>query len=425
MKFRAKSLEECTTLFDIEVSPQMISRAFEEVYAEISKAANIPGFRAGKAPVDMVRLHYAKDAKEEVLKRLIPEAYRQAVKQHNIEPVSMPEISDVSFVEDRALTFKAKVDTRPKFKLKEYKSISVQRKKAVTSDVDVDKMLENLREISAKYVAVEDRPVMMNDYVVTDLECFVDGDSVHKKRENLWLAIDKDSFMNSLTGNMVGMKKLEERDIDVTLPEKYPDKALAGKAARYHVLVKEVKERRLPAIDDSFAKDMGRQSLEDLKKEIAKELQARAVSSAEIEAENQLLNKLINDHVFKVPSTFVARQLDLMVEDAKRRLEEKGFKKEDLGKKDAEFREKFKTDAERQVRLLFILDAIATAEKIDATDSDVSDAYKSIAAQAGKTEEFIRDHYEKEELVDNLRDKIREGKTVKLLLDNANITEKE
>lgn len=425
MKYKAKSLEECTILFEIEVSPQMISRVFDEVYADIVKVASIPGFRPGKAPVDMVKLRYAKDAREDVLKRLIPEAYRQAVKQHNIEPVSLPEISDVLFEEDKPLTFKVKVDTRPKFKLKEYKGVAVQKKKVLITGSDVDKTIENLREISAKYIAADDRPIKMNDYVVSDLECFVDGKSIHKKRENLWLAIEKDSFMSGLTEKMVGMKKLEERDIDVTLPDKYPDKDMAGKPARYHVLVKEIKERQLPVIDDEFAKDMGRQSLADLKGEVGKELQARADSGAVADVENQILSKLIDEHLFKVPSAFVTRQIDLMVKDAKKRLEEKGIKKEDLAKKDDEFKEKFKIDAERQVRLLFILDAIATAEKIEASDSDLNEAYKSIAAQSGKTEEFVKDYYEKEEYVDSLRDKIREGKTIRFLIDNAKVTEKE
>ena len=323
------------------------------------------------------------------------------------------------FEEDSPLTFKAKVDTRPKFKLKEYKGIGIQKKKVLITDVDVDKTIENLREASAKYISADDRPVKMNDYVVSDLECFVDGKSIHKKRENLWLVVEKNSFMSSLTEKMVGMKKLEERDIDVTLPENYPDKVLAGKQARYHVLVKEVKERQLPAIDDELAKDMGRQDLKDLKGEVTKELQARADSNTESEAENQLLNKLIDDHVFKVPSAFITRQIGLMTEDAKKRLKEKGFKNEDLSKKDAEFKEKFKVDAERQVRLLFILDAIAAAEEIEASDSDLSEAYRSMAEQSGKTEEFVRGYYEKEEYVDNLRDKIREGKTIRFLLDNA------
>ena len=424
MKFKAKSVEECSTLFEIEVSPQMIGRAFDEVYKDMAKVANIPGFRVGKAPVDMVKLHYAKDAKDEVLKRLIPEAYRQAVKEHNIDPVSLPDISDVSFEEDKPLSFKARVDTRPKFKLKEYKGIAIEKKKVVITDDDINKTLENLREVSAKYIAVEDRNVKADDYVVTDLECFSDGKPVHKKRESLWLTIDKDSFMTGLTEQMIGMKKGEERDIDVTLPEKYPDKNLAGKKVRYHVLVKEIKERKLPNVDDEFAKDIGRENVADLKKEVAREMEERAKANAEVEVENALLKKLVDEHSFKVPQSFITRQLELMVSDAKRRLEEKGFKKEDLDKRDKEFVDKFKGDAERQVRLLFILDAVATAEKIDVADKDLAEAYKNIAAQAGKTEAFVKDYYEREELVDNLCDKIREGKTVRFLLDNAKITEK-
>jgi trigger factor len=425
MKYKAKSIEECTTLFEIEVSPQMIARALDEVYADIAKVANVPGFRVGKAPADMVRLRYAKDAREEVLKRLLPEAYRQAVKQQNIDPVGLPEISDVSFPEDKPLTFKAKVETRPKFKLKDYKGIKVEKKKADVKDADVDKTIENLREVSAKYISVEARPVMMNDYVVTDLECFVDGKSIHKKRENLWLAVDKDSYIGGMAEQMAGMNKLEERDIEVKLPENYPDKAVAGRQARYHVLVKEIKERRLPSVDDEFAKDIGRPSLEDLRKEIAKELAARAAANSETEAENSLLNALIDGHVFKVPSGFVARQIASMVADSKKRLEEKGFKREDLDKRDKEFAEKFRQDAERQVRLLFILDSIASAERIEATDADVGDAYRAIAAQAGKDEAFVRGHYEKEGLVDSLREKIRESKTIRFLMDHAAVTEKE
>ena len=181
----------------------------------------------------------------------------------------------------------------------------------------------------------------------------------------------------------------------------------------------------MPALDDEFARSLGRQSLEDLKKEISGELEARARAGAEAEAENAMLNALIDGHSFKVPSGFVVRQLELMVEDSKRRLEEKGFKREDLDKRDGEFRQRMGPDAERQVRLLFILDAIAAAEKIEPGEDDLKNAYRAIAAETGKAEDAVREHYEKEGLVENLLEKIREGKTIKFLLDNAKVTEKE
>lgn len=423
MKFKAKSLEECSILFEIEIPAEVIAKAFDEVYSEITKFANIPGFRVGKAPLELVKKRYTKDARDEVLKRLIPEAYRGALEEHKVNPLGLPEITDVIFESEKIMSFKARVDTKPKFKLKDYKALEFKKKKAVVTDSEVDRTIDNLREMNASYAAVEDRPLQMGDYAVTDLECFVDGKPIHKKRENLWLFLDKESLVPELSEKMVGVKKGEEKDVEALLSAKYPDKTLAGKLARYHVLVKEIKTRQLSKIDDAFARDLGKDNIAELKKEIAGELEARAKANADIDVENQLLGHLMDDNVFAVPSGFVKRQLEFMVEDAKKRMQDKGFKKEDLDKQDEEFKAKFRKDAERRVRLLFILDEIARQEKVGVTDDDISNAYKSIASQAGKSEDFVKNHYEKEDLADNLKDKIREEKTIRFLLQNSKITE--
>ena len=424
MKSKIKTPEDCQALFEIEVSKEDVARAFDEVYDEMTKAAFIPGFRAGKAPKELVRKHYANDAREEVLKRLIPEAYRNALIQHKINPIGLPEISEVSFEADKELFFKAKVETRPNFKLKDYKGLKLERKKAAVRDEDAAKTLESLREMNARYIVVEDRPVQMGDYVVSDVECFVEGKPVHKKRENLWLFVDKESLAPGLSEKMIGIRKGEERDIEVELPKEYPDKNIAGKLARYHVKAREIKERSLPALDDKFAKDLGKNDLEELKKAVSSELEERAKASAELETENRLLNKLVSDNDFSVPSGLVARQLEFMVEEAKNRLLEKGFKKDELDKKDDKFRAKFKDDALRRARLLFILDEIARLENIDAGDEDLKEAYRAIAARAGKTDQEVKSYYEKEGLAESLRDRLREEKVIRFLLDKAEITEK-
>lgn len=425
MGSKAKSIEECATLFEIEVPKETIEKAFDEVYEEITKSASIPGFRAGKAPKELIKKRYEKEARKEVMNQVIPDAYQKAIAEHNIEPIGFPEITDLIFEEGKAMTFKARVDTRPKFKLKNYKSIPAEKKKIVVNDEHINKAIENVREYSAKYVAVEDRPVQMGDYVVSDLECMVEGKPAHKKRENLWLLLEKDSLMSGLTEKMAGMKKGEERDIDVVLPKEYPDKNLAGKTANYHVLVKEIKVRSLPTVDDELAKDLGKENLEQLKKEIAGELEKKFKVDSEVAVENQILNKLIEENIFSVPSGLVKKQIHLMTENAKAKLLQKGFKKEDLDKKNSEFETRFKDDAVRQVRLLFILDRIATEEKIEANEQDLANAYKSISMQSGKSENEIKDYYEKEQLVDNLLERIREEKTIEFLLKNADIKEKE
>ena len=422
-KTKVKSTEECAALFEIEVHKETIGKAFDEVYGELSRIANIPGFRVGKAPIDMVKRHYAKDAKEEVLKRLIPEAYRKALEEHKINPVSLPEIMEVNFDENKSLSFKARVDTRPKFKLKNYKGLKIEKKKVNITEEDVEKTIQNLRELSAKYIDAGDRPIRMGDCAISDLDCMLDGKPVHKRRENLWIYVEKDSPIPDLPEKMIGMVKGEEKDIEAKLSDKYPDKNLAGKLATYHVKVKEIKIRELPEVNDEFAKGIGKDNMEEVKAEIRKELNARAAESSSIDAENKLLKKLTDDNLFGVPSGFVARQIEYMVEDAKRRLQEKGFKPEELDKKDAEFKERFKEDAIRRVRLLFILDEIARTEGIEVSDKDVDEAYASIAVRAGKSEEEVRAHYEKEDLVETLRDELKENKTIKFINDNAVITE--
>lgn len=419
MRSKAKDIEDCAMLFEIEIKKETIAKAFDEVYDEISKIANIPGFRVGKAPRELVKKHYEKDAKHEVLKRLIPQAYERALKEHNVSPITLPDISEVDFKNNAALTFKARVETWPRFKLKDYKELSVQKKKIAVKGEDIDSTLNNLREINAKYATIDNRAVQKGDYVVSDLECFVDGKPAHKKRENLWLYVDKDALVPELAEKMVGMNKAEEKDIEVKLPEKYPDKDLAGKMARYHIRAKEIKMRILPSLDDEFAKDLGKDNLEGLKKEIGAELERKMALDIEIDMENQILNKLMDDNRFAVPQSFVKRQLDFMVRDLKERLMAKGVKKEDIDKKENEFIEKFKDDAVRQVRLLFILHEIAKENKIEVGEKDVEAAYKSIAAKTGQGEDRVKDYYEKEGWVDSLKDKIREEKTIKFLLANA------
>jgi len=422
---KCKSLEECIALFEIEVSLETLEKAFADVYGEISKYANIAGFRVGKAPLDLVKKQYGEHAREEVLKRLIPDAYHEAITEHKIHPVGYPEISDVAFDGGKPLSFKAKVETRPEFKIKDYKGIKIEKKKAAVKDADIDTALDNLRQLNAKYISVEDRPLQHDDYAVVDLECTVDGNPIHKKRDNLWMFMDKDSLLADLHAKMIGMRKDEERDIDVTLPERYPDKKVAGKTVRYHIKVKEIKLRQMAALDDEFAKDLHKESLEGLKKEVREELERRTKAAVEADAENQLLAKLADGYDFAVPSSMVKRQLEFMVDDAKKRLEEKGFPKEELDKKQKEFEDKFKADALRRVRLLFVLDLVASAENIDAADKDVEEIYRQAALQTGQEESKIKEYYEKEGLVGDLKEKLREEKTIRFLLDNAKVTEKE
>lgn len=423
VRSKIKSLEECASLFEIEVPKETVDKAFDEIYSQISKVASVPGFRPGKAPKELVKKHYSKHAQEEAIKKLLPEAYSAALQEHRINPIGMPEISDIIFEEGKDMSFKARVETRPKFTLKNYKCIDVKKKKIAIGSSDIDKTLESIREMNAKYSSPENRSLKMGDYAISDMECEVGGKAIHKKRENLWLYMDKDTIAPGFSDGLVGMNKGDEKNIEIVFPKEHADKNLAEKKAIYRIKVNDIKVRVLPEINDALAKDMGKESLEILKKDIAIGLEAQAKRNADIDVENKVLTKITEDNKFGVPSGIVERQLKQMVENAKHKLLEKGFKKDDLDKKDGEFKAKFKDDAEKRVRLLFILDAVAEAEKIEVSDSDIAEAYKAISDETGKSETEVRAHYEREDITADLKEQLKEGKAIEFLVKNAKVTE--
>ena len=423
MKTKIKKTDECEAVFEIEVGQEAISKAVEDVYDELSRVVEIPGFRAGKAPRDLVKKHHKKAAKEEALKNLISEAYSMALKEHGIHPISMPEITDLNFQDGKPLSFKAKVSTRPEMNLKDYKGIKIEKKPLELKEDDISKTLENLRVINAKYIAQEARPLQTGDYAICDLDCAIDGKPIHKTRENIWILVEEDALtlMPGLAEKMAGMKKLEERDCEVVLPDKYPNKDIVGKKAVYHVKLKEIKVRQLPTLDDDFAKDLGKDSLAELKDSIAKELKEHFQNQIEQDMENQLLSKLIDANTFNVPKPFVARELRYLVEDAKAKLAEKGFKKEDIDARGKEFEERFRPDAVKRIRLAFILDEIADREAIEVDKKELENAFQSIAARANQPVSKVREHYEKEGLTGSLAEQLRENKTIQFLLKEANV----
>ena len=423
MKTKIKKTDECEAVFEIEVGQEAISKAVEDVYDELSRVVEIPGFRAGKAPRDLVKKHHKKAAKEEALKNLISEAYSMALKEHGIHPISMPEITDLNFQDGKPLSFKAKVSTRPEMNLKDYKGIKIEKKPLELKEDDISKTLENLRVINAKYIAQEARPLQTGDYAICDLDCAIDGKPIHKTRENIWILVEEDALtlMPGLAEKMAGMKKLEERDCEVVLPDKYPNKDIVGKKAVYHGKLKEIKVRQLPTLDDDFAKDLGKDSLAELKDSIAKELKEHFQNQIEQDMENQLLSKLIDANTFNVPKPFVARELRYLVEDAKAKLAEKGFKKEDIDARGKEFEERFRPDAVKRIRLAFILDEIADREAIEVDKKELENAFQSIAARANQPVSKVREHYEKEGLTGSLAEQLRENKTIQFLLKEANV----
>ena len=423
MKVEVKELEPCRRLLEIEVPAEVVQIRFDQFYAELGKTAKVPGFRSGKAPRNILEMRYQGHARDEVLKRLIPDSYREAMRSHSLAPVDLPEISEVKFERDRPFSFKATVDIRPEVKLGNFKGLKVLKRKAEVRAEEVTKALVELQEASAQYVAVEARPVQMGDYVSVDLEGFV-GEASIDKRNDLWLAVDKGSYLAGVPEGLVGARQGETKDINVTLPEDFAKKEFAKKKAAFKVRVKEIKEKRLPPLDDELATSLGEfKSLDDLREAVKRDLGVRKDIECRTDVENQILDQLIKRSSFEVPGSLVRRQTERLVREAKARLLYQGLKREEIDSQEELLGKTLTSDALRQVKVAFILGEIADREKIEASDGDIERRIKEIARRSNQQPEEVRAYLEEKELLDNLRNELRTQKTLDFLVASAKVKE--
>lgn len=423
MKSKIKNMEGTEKQFEIGMPKEKVETVLDEVLEEIRNTAEIPGFRRGRAPLDIISKRHSKDAMDEVMRRLIPEAYQEALEEHKIRPVSYPDFFDIDITPHGGLVFKAKVDVYPDISLKKYTNLKVAVKKISVKDEEVEKALSSIRNLYAEFVEI-DRPIQKGDFGICDVETFADGNIISKKHENMWIEADKEASMLGMGEGLCGLKKGDKKDIAVTLPESYPDKKYAGKKAVFRVEVKCVKEKKLPEINDELAKKAGKDTWQDVKEYVNDQIREKKETNTKILMKNQIIEQLFKSHSFSVPQSMVKRQLKIFMDTAADELRRKGLDEETLKTKIGELKPQLLKEAELKVRLYFILDEIASKEKIEITEGETDDWLKGLADSYGQTLEDVKKYYNDHSLLDGLKEQIREQKTLDFILSSAVVSEK-
>lgn len=437
MKVKSKDLTGSRRGFEIELPADEIKNKYEEIYSEIEKYAEVPGYRIGKAPRYLVETHYKDKAGDEVKKRLIGGAVVKAVKDAGIDMIGMPSVTEVIFETGKPLSFKAEVHVCPEVKLKNYKGLKVTKQKAQISTEDVDKVIEELQERHSQLKDVEGRPAKDNDWCLCDVEISIEGkvlpeqgkvpperEKPGEKSENVWFPLTpkstKPEFMSQLLGTVPG----ETRTVKTIMPLNYPRKDQAGKEATFIITVNQVKEKIAPAIDDEFAKDVGGfKSLLELRGNIREELTKAKEQEAGFKMEEELINQIIKSTNFEAPSMMVDSEVEHLLRDAQDRLRHMGYKKEDIDKEEAAMKEKFRDEAVKRVKTYFILDEIAEQENLTATEEDINKRVELLAARAKKTAEETKKYLEDNKLMEDVKAEISQGKAMEFLIENAKIEE--
>ncbi len=421
MKVAVENISPVKKKLNIEVAPDSVSKEMDKAISDVAKKAKIPGFRPGKAPKSVVERHYGDEVRSEVMNRLISDSYLQALQEHNLSPVDVPEIDNVSaLTKGSPLTFTATVEVRPQIELGTYDGIEVKDRNISVSDDEVNQTIDRLRDMYAQLEVVEGRPLDKNDTAIIDFEGYRDGKPIEgAKASDYMLALGTDSLIPGFEEQLVGMNKGEAREIKVTFPADYNNKELAGKDATFQVTLKEIKKKILPELNDEFAKDIGgNKSVDELKEGIKKDLEARKRDELASAQREELLSKLVDAHSFDVPPGMVERELQAMTRQQATRLARQGrdVKSFDIAK----FREENGALAEKRVRGLLVLDAIAEKEKVEVSEQEISSALAVMAKTSGQTVEAIKKYYASlDGGLDNLRSSMMQEKTLGLLLSRA------
>jgi trigger factor len=404
---------------EITVPVSEVDQETERVVAEIQKKVKLPGFRPGKAPLGLVKTRFAGDIRQDVLEKLVPRFFKEAVAKDHLEVVGTPDISDVHFHAGEPIKFKAEFEVAPTFDLQDYRGLSVNYGEPEVTDGDVAKRLEEIREQKAEYVNEEPRPLADGDYALVSLES-LSGVAEKVSQDELMLKIGDEATMPVFTENLRGASPDEAREFDVTYPEDYDRKTLAGRTVRFKATLKAVRRKELPELNDEFAKDLGDyQTLEELKNAIRQASQREREQRAQEDAKHQLIDKLVELHNFPVPSAYVNRQIEMNIENQLRTLAAQGIDPRSIKLDWNKVRESQKEKAERDVKASLLLDKIGEREAIGATQEEVDREVQQIARRQREAVAVTRAKLQKEGAIGRIAAHIRTEKTLTFLFEHA------
>ena len=408
---------------EITVEAAKFEDAMKKVYFQNAKYINIPGFRKGKAPMNVVEKYYGKEIfYEDAFNEVAGEAYEKALEESKVEAVSRPNIDVVQIEKGKDLIFTAVVQTKPEVELGKYKGIEIPKIVYNVTDESVEEELKQMQERNARLITVESKAVEKGNITIMDFEGFVDGKAFEGgKAENYELEIGSGAFIPGFEDQMVGMKAGEEKEINVKFPEEYFSSELAGKDATFKVKVHEIKAKELPKLDDEFAKDVSEfDTLEELKASIKEKQEAQNADKAKYEKQEAAMKAVCENMKVEIPSGMIELETENMLKDIEQRLSYQGMKLEQylqmIGKTAEDMKKEYEPQAEAAIKSRLALEAIIKAEKIEATAEEVENKIKEMAANYGKKEEEISEN-------ENLKKYIKEGieteKAVDFLVSNA------
>lgn len=412
---------------NIEVAADVVAEELEKGFKKVAKTANIKGFRKGKVPRAMLEQHYGDRVKYDAINSLINNSLYKSMVDNKIEAVSQPEIIETGAIEDgQSFNYKAEVEVRPEVEAKDYTGLNLEKEKLVFDESVVDQQIEQMAASKVQLVETKRKKAREGDTVIIDFEGFIDDTPFENgAAKDYQLELGSNSFIPGFEDQVIGMKRDEEKEINITFPESYGAKELAGKPAMFKVMVKEIKEKVEPKINDDLAKELGSENLKELKETVRENALKQEEGRINGQLQEALMNALIEKNEFDVPEGMVKNQLMHLKDSFSQRLKAQGMSLEMLGMNDDTFATTYRDMAVQQVKGELLLDAIAEQEKIELEENAVEEKMQAFADESNAPLEEVKKYFENASALAGLKGQMLNEKVIDFLLDSATVTEVE
>ena len=409
----------------VEIDEGRVAEKLDEAFALLSREVKIPGFRPGKAPRNLLETRYGPQVREDVSRNLVGETLPAAVEEAGFKPLGYPEIEKDTPAKGKPFKYTASIEVRPSFEVPDFKDVEVEKEKVEVTEQQVRERLEGIHKSQGKLnAAADDKKVETGDYVTFAYRTFEGDEPIEDiSSDNFMVEVGSGDFHPRFEESLLGMEKGSEKDIEIHFEEDYHHSRLAGKHVRFHVTVQGISTMELPALDDEFAKGLGGnfEDLEGLKNKIRESMLEDAEKRADRMLKQKLLEKVASTVEVEVPWVLVEAELGYAVNSIKMNLSRSGSSLEKAGLTEEKLREDFLPPSEKRARELLVLGQIAAQEGINVGESDLEEAFEGMAVSTPHSADEVKRYYESQGLVDGLREKLLEEKTLKYMVENANL----
>ncbi len=407
------------------IPAEQVDVEIANAYKKLAKTAKIKGFRKGKVPKNVLERNYEPEMKEQVAGQLVNNTYFKALIEHKIPAMANPDITESGDVTPgQPFSYVAEVEVKPEIEAKDYTGLKLEKEKFVADPKMVDGKLEEMQASRSEMIASKRKVARDGDFAIIDFDGSVDGVPFDGgKGEDHQLELGSGSFIPGFEEQVVGMKRDQEKEVEVTFPENYGSEQLAGKPAVFKVLLKDIKEKSLPKLDKEFAKGFGMETVDEIREKLEESYLTQENARVENDLRERLVSALIEKNPCEVPETMVASQLEYMLGNIRSRMQQQGMSMEMLGMTEESFATMYRDTAVSQVQGSLILEAVAKQEEIKFEDSDLDSKLEEIATMSNAPLESVKNYYSNDEAKQGLQSQIVEEKTLTFLLSKSKVKE--